>query len=92
MSLPAIVRSDAVDLIGMWRNQALDKGIRLSQATTDEERRAIEGEIEREAMAVAALLLDAGTSRPSSVSLRSGVRTARAPAPEIWIARAAPVG
>lgn len=49
LPLPAIAGSDAVHLIGMWRNQALDKGIRLSQATTDGERRTIEGEIKREA-------------------------------------------
>ena len=44
------------------------QGIRLSRPTTDEELRAIEGEIGREAMAIAALLFNTGTSRPSPVS------------------------
>ncbi len=68
LPLPAMAANDSVELIGTWRNQALERGIRLSRATTAEERAAIEGEIEREAMATAALLLNAGTTRPSPVS------------------------
>ena len=68
LPLPALAAGGGVDIIGMWRNQALERGLRLSQATSDEERAAIEGEIEREAMATAALLLNAGTTRPSPLS------------------------
>jgi Family of unknown function (DUF5995) len=68
LPLPALAATDSAELIGTWRNQALERGIRLSRATTDAEREAVEGEIEREAMATAVLLLNAGTTRPSPVS------------------------
>lgn len=68
LPLPALAASDSVELIATWRNQALDRGVRLSQATTDTERRAVEAEIEREAMATAVLILNAGTARPGPVS------------------------
>ena len=66
--MPAVAAGDSVELIGRWRNQALERGIRLSQARTDAERAGVEGEIEREAMATAVLLLNAGTTRPSPIS------------------------
>ena len=66
--MPALAASDSVDLIGTWRNQALERGIRLSQASTTAERAAVEGEIERDAMATAVVLLNAGTTLPSPVS------------------------
>lgn len=66
LPLPAMAANDSVELIGARRNQALERGLRLSLASSaEDERAAIEGEIEREAMATAALLLNAGTSRPS---------------------------
>ena len=68
LPLPALASTDSVEIIGLWRNQALERGIRLSQATTATERRSIEGEIERDAMATAVLLLNAGTTAPSPIS------------------------
>lgn len=68
LPLPSLMAGDSVDLIGTWRNQALEHGIRLSQAATPAERAAIEAEIERDAMATAVLLLDVGTTLPSPVS------------------------
>jgi len=67
LPLPSLMASDSVDLIGTWRNQALEHGIRLSQASTPAEREAVEGEIERDAMATAVLLLDVGTTLPSPI-------------------------
>ena len=57
-----------VEIIATWRNLALERGIRLSRATTDAERRAVDGAIEREAMATTVLLLSAGTAAPSPIS------------------------
>lgn len=68
LPLPALAADDSVDLIGTWRNQALEHGIRLSQASTDAERAAVEGEIERDAMATAVVLLDLGTTLPSPIA------------------------
>ena len=65
LPLPALAAGDSVDLIGRWRDQALEHGIRLSEASR---RRpgavAVEGEIEREALAIAVVLLDLGTTLP----------------------------
>ena len=69
LPLPALAANDSVELIGRWRNQALERGIRLSQARTAAERAAVEGEIEREAMATAVLLLNAGTTLPSPITV-----------------------
>ena len=68
LPLPALAASDGAELIGTWRNQALERGVRLSQAGSEAERRAVEGEIEREAMATAVLLLNAGTAGPNPIS------------------------
>ena len=61
LPLPALAASDSAELIATWRNQALDRGLRLARADSGPERAAIEGEIERSALATAVLLLNAGT-------------------------------
>jgi hypothetical protein len=66
--LPGLTASDSVDLIGTWRDRAFDRGVRLGQASSAAERLLIEGEIEREAMAIAAMLLNADTSQPAPTS------------------------
>ncbi len=69
LPLPALAAADSTELIGTWRDQALDRGVRLSRATTDAERNAVEGEIEREAMATAVLLLNVGTTAPGPLTV-----------------------
>lgn len=61
LPLPALAASDSAELIATWRNQALDRGVRLANADSGSERAEIEGEIERSALATAVLLLNAGT-------------------------------
>jgi len=68
LPLPALAAADSTELIGRWRDQALERGIRLSQATSDPAREAVEAEIEREAMATAVLLLNTGTTAPGPLS------------------------
>lgn len=67
LPLPALAASDSAVLIATWRDQALDRGLRLAHADSAPERAEIEGEIERSAMATAVLLLNAGTVTPGPV-------------------------
>ena len=67
LPLPALAGDDSVDIIGRWRDQALERGLRLVQARTDAEREVVEAEIEREAMATAVLILNAGTSQAGAL-------------------------
>lgn len=56
--VPALAQSGAVDLIGLWRNHAFDLGRRLALASPPD-RPAVAAQIEREAVATAALILNA---------------------------------
>lgn len=49
---------DAAALIGLWRERAFDFGRQLAEAPTTAERRAVEAEIERAAVASAAAILN----------------------------------
>lgn len=59
---------DPSELIALWRQRALDLGIRLHQAGTDEERRAVAAEIERDAVAAASVVLSADASIDQGLS------------------------
>jgi hypothetical protein len=65
-NLASLVPPDAgltsVDLITQWRRQSFDLGTRLGMARSVAERDVIAAEIERNAVAVAVLILNADTS------------------------------
>lgn len=50
---------DPVELIGMWRSNSFDLGLRLARAETDDDRRAVIAEIERTSTAAASVLIAA---------------------------------
>lgn len=66
--VPALLSGEDVDLIGRWRDQALQRGLRLARARTGAERAAVEADIEQSSLATAVVLLNAGTAEPWPVS------------------------
>jgi hypothetical protein len=62
------VAVDAVDLIARWRQQAFDQGVRLAAADSDDRRREVAAEIERTAVAAAAVILNADAALESGSS------------------------
>ena len=54
---------DPVELISLWRSRAFDLGRQLATASTDEERRSVEAQIERESAAGAGIILAADVSQ-----------------------------
>lgn len=62
--LPAEAGVTSVELIAQWRQQSFDLGRRLAAAESEHERAAVAGEIERNAVAGAAMILNADASLP----------------------------
>ena len=54
---------DPVELISQWRSRAFDLGRELAAASTEEERRSVEAQIERESAAGAGIVLAADASQ-----------------------------
>lgn len=63
--LPPEAGVTSVELIAQWRQQSFDLGMRLANAESDEERAAVAGEIERNAVAGAVMILNADASLPA---------------------------
>ena len=62
--LPPEAGATSVELIARWRQQSLDLGRRLALASSSEEQDAVAAEIERNAVAAAAMILNADSSLP----------------------------
>lgn len=66
--IPAEADIDSTALIGLWREQAYDFGVRLAAADDATTRAAVAAEIERAAVASAVLILNVGVTRDLGLS------------------------